>query len=269
MESVGPVDIGDERALPDLSRDEQGEVTEPTLSSAVVKQRLFALSTGCGTALQAVHKSGWGMRVAGRKSALPPGPSGAHDVWGCLSDVVYGADPAGADEWARANDSSAPLHLPSSEECCRLREGRPRRPMAPLPQKVVYFLHLFAGAHRRRELGSFLQDHARSKGLYLVVINWDLARGPEFDLRVPTNVRRLVDLLLSGLFAGAPGRRELGSFLQDHARSKGLHLVIINWDLMRGPEFDLRVPANARRLVDLLMSGLFAGVHAGPPCSTW
>jgi len=70
MESVGPVDIGDERALPDLSRDEQGEVTEPTLDSAVVKQRLFALSTGCGTALQAVHKSGWGMRVAGRKSAL-------------------------------------------------------------------------------------------------------------------------------------------------------------------------------------------------------
>jgi hypothetical protein len=68
MESVGPVDIGDERALPELFPDEQGEAGGPTLCIDAVKQRLSALSTGCGTARCPVHKYGCGLLRVGMKS---------------------------------------------------------------------------------------------------------------------------------------------------------------------------------------------------------
>ena len=53
------------------------------------------------------------------------------------------------------------------------------------------------------------------------------------------------------------------------AAQDGVRVISINWDVAEGLEFDLRNPSNVRRLVDMLTSGVFAGVHAGPPCSTW
>jgi hypothetical protein len=70
MESVGPVDIGDECALPDLSRDEQGEVRGPTLRLAAVKESLFALSTGCGSGFMTVHKPACGIPITSMNSDL-------------------------------------------------------------------------------------------------------------------------------------------------------------------------------------------------------
>ena len=46
-------------------------------------------------------------------------------------------------------------------------------------------------------------------------------------------------------------------------------MIVVNWDVLRGPEYDLREPSNVRRVIDMITSGVFAGVHAGPPCATW
>ncbi|CDO34588.1 hypothetical protein SPHV1_170023 [Novosphingobium sp. KN65.2] len=56
MESVGPVDIGDGRPLPDLSRIEQGEVADATLARFRVNESFCPLSPACGMTLQTVHK---------------------------------------------------------------------------------------------------------------------------------------------------------------------------------------------------------------------
>ena len=71
------------------------------------------------------------------------------------------------------------------------------------------------------------------------------------------------------LFSGSARRGELGDKLVQLGAHKGLRMIVINWDVLRGPEYDLRDPSNVRRLVDMLTSGVFAGVHAGPPCATW
>lgn len=56
MESVGPVDCGDKRALPDFSPAEQGQRANESLQFRV-NQRLSPLSPACRKVSEAVHNS--------------------------------------------------------------------------------------------------------------------------------------------------------------------------------------------------------------------
>lgn len=77
-----------------------------------------------------------------------------------------------------------------------------------LSPKVVYFQHLFSGLRRERDLGWFLQRVGGSRGLKVVVSDYEVAYGEDFDLgRGEVRARLLTDIRegrCDGAFSEAP-----------------------------------------------------------------
>ena len=168
--------------------------------------------------------------ATGRPPALPPGPSGAHDVWCALSEVAEHPPP---------------------------RQG------------VAYEQTASSTAWDASALSGAILDDARSVGVHEIGESHRVLAGKascQLTRPVASNLR--VRYFLH-LYSGQSRRGELGEQLARLGSHASLRMIVINWDVLRGPEYDLREPSNVQRLIDMLTSGVFAGVHAGPPCATW
>jgi len=71
-----------------------------------------------------------------------------------------------------------------------------------IPVRRIRFLHLFSGLRREKDLGWFLVRMGAEKGFYVIVENYDLAYGKEFDLDDQAVLDRLVQAGRSRYYQG-------------------------------------------------------------------
>ena len=72
----------------------------------------------------------------------------------------------------------------------------------PKPIRVYRFLHLFSGHRRHGDIEYYLRLMGAARGWLVLVLNVDLAFGKDYDLAAPSNVERLIDEILAGLYDG-------------------------------------------------------------------
>ena len=123
--------------------------------------------------------------ATGRKEAIPPGPTGKHDVWGSLTE------------------SSSPS--PAVQEALRAyavehRAGPKAGP--PLFKRVVRFLHLFSGPSRRGDLKDELFIRGLELNILIIVEDWDTVHSRSHDMTMWERVAGLLEMIAKGWFNG-------------------------------------------------------------------
>ena len=150
--------------------------------------------------------------ATGRKAATPAGPSGAHDVWGMLTEVNKPSQ-----ESIRALAAfhsgligSSKVEDPENESIARVGPERP-----PALFKAVYrFLHLFSGRSRDGDVAEALFIRGLEFGVLVITECWDTAHTLSHDLTLRDKVIGLLDMLEAGWYHGGHAAPPCNTFAQ-------------------------------------------------------